>query len=269
MSRVAKIIVQYEWIIGIALAPLLLFPTPTSSIALLVIPVLWICRKFSTGVFFDRTPLNVLVFALICMVLVSVFATPDVSFSLAKISGVIFGIALFYGVVHYCVTRKKFELGLGLFILGGVGIAIFSIISTWWPNKILAFAEILERLPILIRGLPGAEGGLHPNEIAGTLLWVVPLLWALAFVNFQDYSFEVFNGRVAGKAVRMFLLLSAASVTVIIILTIQSRIYRAGGFCSYSGDVVGGEQEEFEGPGFPAYWGRHNRFGNRNWSWCF
>ncbi|MFQ5410473.1 MAG: hypothetical protein ACE5FI_18855, partial [Anaerolineales bacterium] len=79
------------------LAPFALFPTPTRFVALLAIPALWLWRWRVTRLsnpsgphFIPRTPLDGAIFWIALMVLVSLYATFDIGFSLPKIAGLVY-----------------------------------------------------------------------------------------------------------------------------------------------------------------------------------
>jgi putative inorganic carbon (hco3(-)) transporter len=44
-----------------------------------------------------------------------------------------------------------------------------------WLDKVPALSAISQKLPVLIRGLPGAEAGFSANEVAGALILILPL----------------------------------------------------------------------------------------------
>jgi putative inorganic carbon (HCO3(-)) transporter len=47
-------------------------------------------------------------------------------------------------------------------------------------QKIDILAPLVDMLPASLTNLPGDEGGFHPNIVAGTMLWVLPLLLILS-----------------------------------------------------------------------------------------
>ena len=173
------IILRYEWLILLAVAPLLVFPNTVRSLALIVVPLLWIVRKIRTGRFFDRTPLDWPLALLMLMVLVSLFATYDISQSLPKICGIVLGLAVYYCVVHRCTHRSAWAAAAGIFLLAGIGICLLAVLGSQWPDKVPFLSSLPTWLPLRITGLPGAEEGINANEVAGALLWVVPLTWTL------------------------------------------------------------------------------------------
>jgi putative inorganic carbon (HCO3(-)) transporter len=71
-----------------------------------------------------------------------------------------------------------------------MGVALVGLAGTnWFTTKITALNFLTALLPIRLEDLPGAETGIHPNELAGTLLWVVPviLLAGLALMTEPDW----------------------------------------------------------------------------------
>jgi len=66
-------------------------------------------------------------------------------------------------------------VAVGAFLLAGLGLAVVGLIGVNWSSKLPLLAPLTDRLPRLIRGLPGAQAGFSPNETAGALEWFVPL----------------------------------------------------------------------------------------------
>jgi putative inorganic carbon (HCO3(-)) transporter len=52
-------------------------------------------------------------------------------------------------------------------------------LGTNWLDKIPGISTLTSSLPAVIRDVPGAESGFHPNAIGGTLIWFVPLQVAM------------------------------------------------------------------------------------------
>jgi len=167
-----------------ALAPLLFFPSGWRALALLGIPTWWLIRRLVRGHVVTRTPLDWPVLLLLIQVLVSLWATADLAWSLPKISGLILGIATFYAAVEIARTGqgdKGVAVAASGLVIAGAGLAFVGALGTRWPGRIAALELVTARLPVAIRGLPGAEGGFNIHELGGALLWVVPptlALWA-------------------------------------------------------------------------------------------
>ena len=220
---VALVLSRYEGLVLLVVAPLLLFPSPVRTPALLAIPALWICRRVALGHLIPRTPLEVPLLLLMLMVLVSLYATFDIAFSLPKITGMLLGLAVYYALVEAAADRRRWALALGGFILAGVGVAVLGLLGTQWSAKFAIFAPILRWLPPRIPGLPGAAEGFHPNEVAGALLWVVPLACALAAVAVLGArSIARSLGRLRGAVLLVVMVAFAAFLVGVLVLT-QSR----------------------------------------------
>lgn len=179
VRTIASLIDRWHWLILALTAPFFLFPAPNRILALGVLPGLWLLawwlrRKPPL----TPTPLNLALLLLTVMLLVSLWATPDMTLSLPKISGLVLGLGIFFAV-----SREAPRLGwsVALFLAFGLGIALLGLFGTnWFTEKIALFDTFSLRLPAFIRGLQGAESGFHPNEVAGALLWVLPLLFTLS-----------------------------------------------------------------------------------------
>ena len=181
MQRFLTAIANLEWLILLAVLPLILFPSPGRSLVLLVIPVLWLVRKWENGRFTPLTPLDTSLLLLSLTLLLSLYASYDLALSLPKVIGVVYGIALFYAITTVTSrSPRHLQVGLAVFLLAGLAIVLTSLIGTNWGVKLPGFSSLVARMPQLINNLPGAVDGFNSNEVAGTLLWFVPLSLALA-----------------------------------------------------------------------------------------
>jgi putative inorganic carbon (HCO3(-)) transporter len=161
------------------LAPALLFPTaPRLALALLLLPV-WLCARRATGHALPPTPLNWSLYLLLAMVAVSAAVTFDVNVSLGKVSGVLLGVALFWAATRWMATRNRFVVGLLAFESMAGALALVGLVGTNWIDKFPPIAAVTALLPRIIRGVPGAEEGFHPNPVAGCLVLFIPLQLAL------------------------------------------------------------------------------------------
>ena len=179
LKRAAETIVASELAIIAAIAPALLFPTPTRLLLLVVIPIVWGCAWITTGRLIPPTPLNAALFLLLAMVGVSLYATFDIRFSLGKVSGVILGVLVYWAVTRWLTTPRRLALAAAAFVLAGAGLAIIGLLGANWFDKFPLFRPVIARLPRAIRGVSGAEDGFQPNAIAGCLVLFVPLQIAL------------------------------------------------------------------------------------------
>lgn len=128
---------------------------------------------------FRRTPLDGPIALLVLLLPVSLWASSDLSLSLPKAVGLLLGIAVYYGTLAYARDERRLRTTLVLHLALGTLVAAVGLVGTRWMSKNPFLTAITNHLPHLVRGLPGAAKGIHPNEVAGVLLWVVPLQWAL------------------------------------------------------------------------------------------
>ncbi len=163
--------------LGLLAVPLL-FPRPSWTPFLLVLPMLWGVRWRRTGSFLPATPLNLGLLFLAVMLLVSLWATFSIAFSLDKISGLVFSLAVFFLVARS--SGQHFQRALVAFLLGGLAIAGLGLVSTDWPSKIPYVDRLAGQLPGWVKSLPSAPNGIHPNELGGVLVLFVPLAAVLA-----------------------------------------------------------------------------------------
>ena len=154
-------------------APLLLFPSAWRSLALLVLPLIWIGNRILTGHFVPRTPYDGVVLCLLIMVLISLYATYDIAVSLPKIAGVLLGVSMFYAVVNVSGTLRNLRWTLTAIMLLIAAFCGLALVGTDWGRKVPLFEQVGSLLPIWVRGLPGADAGFHPAEVGGTLTWIV------------------------------------------------------------------------------------------------
>jgi putative inorganic carbon (hco3(-)) transporter len=179
LNRVAQAVVAAELPIIVAMAPLLLFPTPARLLVLCVVPPIWILARFATGRAVPNTPLNACLLVILAMTGLSLWATFDVLFSLGKVSGVVLGVLLFWAVVRSATTSARLMAGVVVYVMAGAALAVIGLLGTQWSEKFSVFIPLISTVPRLIRGIPGAAEGFNPNAVAGCLVLFVPLQWTL------------------------------------------------------------------------------------------
>jgi putative inorganic carbon (hco3(-)) transporter len=64
-------------------------------------------------------------------------------------------------------------------------VAILALGSSQWVGKSALLQPVINAMPKLT-GFPGAEGGFNPNEIAGVLAWLAPLMIGIALYRWQN-----------------------------------------------------------------------------------
>ena len=220
-SRLTEYLYQYQWALLLIASPFLLFPSPHRSLFLLVFPLLfgiaWVVKRE----IFPLTPLNIPLLLIGGMLAVSVWATYDIDASLTKITGLLLGFLVFYTVVLYSRQVRGWLASLGVFFLFGSGVALLGILGTkWFSGKISLFDHLLKYLPTRLSGISGAPEGFQPNQVGGTLLWVLPLGLALCVFGLRYFLKK--KSQRKEKLVAWMVLLMTAFMGFVFILT-QSR----------------------------------------------
>ena len=222
MQRLFMAITSSEWLILLAVLPLVLFPTPGRSLVLLLIPFLWGVRKLGNGRFIPTTPLDTSLFLLFLTILISLYASYDLSLSLPKVIGVTYGMALFYAVAAASGrSPRHFQISLGVFLLAGLAIVLVSLTGTNWGIKLPSLSPLVTRMPQFINNVPGAEDGFSPNEVAGTLLWFLPLGLTLALFP-RTVSRHISSNKIL-KLLLILFLWSLAFLSIATFILTQSR----------------------------------------------
>jgi len=216
-KRLALWVVRLELPILLILAPFFIFPSATWSLGLLGIPLVWIARKIARGRFVRRTPLDWAIALLLLMVLVSLYATYSVTVSLPRIAGILLGVAIYYAVVEAVQSRKALAWACSIYLVAGVGVAGLASVGMEKISKNPVLGQAVSRLPRLVRGLSENPEGLHPNIVAGALLWFIPLGLILTVWLWQSRA-----GGVRQKAGSLLASAGALGILGILVLT-QSR----------------------------------------------
>ncbi len=217
LKRLALWVVRLELPILFILAPFFIFPSAARSPSLLGIPLVWIARKIAHGRFVRRTPLDWAIALLLLMVLVSLYATYSVMVSLPRIAGILLGIAIYYAVVEVVQSRKALAWACTLYLVAGVGVAGLALVGMEKISKIPLLGQVVSRLPRLVRGLSENPEGLHPNIVAGALLWFIPLGLILTVWLWQTGA-----GGERQKAWSLLAFAGVLGITGVLVLT-QSR----------------------------------------------
>ena len=241
LRRTVILLDRFHWLWLAMAAPFLVFPSPQRSLAMLVVPVLFLLRWLallpinqkipgdpkSSGpnqwTIIPITPLNGVLLLMFLMVLVSLWATYDINLSLPKISGMILGIGLFVAISREGQYPRGWWLSFFVFLAIGFGISVIGLLGTNWITKISFLNPILSRLGTRITGLPGVEEGFNQNTVAGVLLWMIPSYWTFTWLLLRmKRDLRILLGR--GKTLAGTIILFAATLWLMLILVLtQSR----------------------------------------------
>ena len=185
-NRIIQFADRYQWVLLAAAAPFLLFPSPGRSLALLVIPIIFLVSWLARGEAIPATPLNGSLLLMALMVLVSLWATYDMGVSLPKVTGILLGFAVYFTFARYGRRADGLKWTLIALILTGLAIAGISLLGTQWTTgKFGALGKITSFFPARLSALVQGGQGFHPNEVAGVLLWVLPVMicWVITWLR--------------------------------------------------------------------------------------
>lgn len=182
------------WIFLLATTPLFLFIQPELSWILLLLPITWLISLFAKKKPIPTTPYNLTLLIISIQVLISLYATYDVAFSLQKVTGVIWGITLFFSLFRLSNSLKGLFITYTIYIAGGAGILLLGLLGIEWPtNKVILFNSLYDRIPNLSKFIPGIQEGFHPNEVGGAVTWILPTLITISlWLLFRFYRIKRF-----------------------------------------------------------------------------
>jgi putative inorganic carbon (hco3(-)) transporter len=165
-------------------APLLLFPRgPLPLVGLATILAIWLARMFrQQGM--GPTHLDLPLLILLAMAAQSIYPSVDPSLSMPKLYGIVLGVAAYYGVVRFATSPRRWWMVAAGLMVAAVAIAAVGLVGTAWITfKLPGGAALYSRIPRLISSVPSSLGtitGIHPNELGGTLAFLLPLPLGLA-----------------------------------------------------------------------------------------
>jgi putative inorganic carbon (HCO3(-)) transporter len=232
--RILRWFDQWHWVWIALAAPFLIFPTVARSFAMLIIPGVWMIGVLARREPLRRTPLNPALLLLAVMVLVSMYATYDFAQSFPKITGMVLAFGVFFAT-----ARKARRLGgwwgaAILFSALTVGMAGFALLTVKWSAKIPLIGSLVARLTPRLVGLQGAASGVSANELAGALVWGIPLLAMLVVALWQRRRVvsEMLGARKTMLA--LIALVGATWFTFAILVLTQSRGGYLGLFIAFA-----------------------------------
>lgn len=167
-------------------APLLYFPDrfPTWTLlpALLLLAACWGVRRWSTGRWWTRTAADwPLGFWLGVMLPVAVWAAPPplrAEYAWPRTYIVLWDFTLLAALVAHTSRSRRLWLWALMGMVGATqAIALIAPLGMERRSKFPGVGPILDRIPAPLTGVfAGAEGGFSTNQLAGVLLFVLPLL---------------------------------------------------------------------------------------------
>jgi len=181
-----------SWVEGVqvfvvvGMAPFFLFPDISRTWVFMVLPFLMVLRWVKRKRFFDRTILDWGVFVICIQVFITCLIVPDIGFSLSKISGLVYGIFLFYALVSFLKTQGLIKKAVVFFMAGSVVFAVVGFLGTRSMGEgevkhIAVLPMLRQQFPSVDFNLTGAEKGFNPNPVGGTMVLMIPLFFVFSF----------------------------------------------------------------------------------------
>lgn len=169
-----------ETAVLLAVTPFLLFPTviPLLTLAsLLMLALLWLAPLFwRRWPWPAATPFDLLLLAWGGTVIVSLLVTADPALSLPKATGLILGLALWRYLNRAIQTPSQLVWAMWSWLGLGLAFVLMGALSANWLGKIPGFSQLIAYLPSALLALPESpQMGVHTNQLAATLLFVLPL----------------------------------------------------------------------------------------------
>jgi putative inorganic carbon (HCO3(-)) transporter len=165
----------------LAATPFLLFPErlpPATIVALILVAAGWLLGWR----YFPVTPFNdaLLLWEVALLVSIAVSADPDQT--LPKATGLILGLAVWRLVSLLAgLSERSFRWAGLLYLLLALGFVLLGILGADWRAKVPVLQQFIDLLPGVLVQLPGAsDAGVQLNQLAGTILLLLPLTISLA-----------------------------------------------------------------------------------------
>ncbi|MEM7534196.1 MAG: O-antigen ligase family protein [Chloroflexota bacterium] len=193
-------------------------------VALAMLACTWVVRRVTIGVWFQPTPVDLLlILFFVFLIPLSIWASPPTLrpiYTLPRAMILLWNGAAFSTIVTYGANHHRLrQLAISGLILIGVGLALVAPLGMNWLYKIGVLRPILSRIPSVLVGIfQGAESGFHPNQVAGTLLYILPHCcgFLLASIFFTRWA-------ILWRSSQFWLITLATGIMSITFLLTQSR----------------------------------------------
>ncbi|MBN1274319.1 MAG: O-antigen ligase family protein [Candidatus Aminicenantes bacterium] len=240
-----------NWIDGILAAfllltaPFFLFPSFRTIWLLAFVPLSLMVRRMTHGRIFSQTVTDPALLVLALQMGIGCFLVPDLVFSLPKITGLAFGLLVFYYLATFMETEKRLKLGLAGLFSSGLGFSLIGITGMSWDYDSLVFSIVrllginLDKtaytrkvipalnkiIPSIRWDLPGAEAGFNANAIGGMLILVLPLGWALGGLYVRQKKRR--NAFLESRMIGAIWIAASIVLSVVLFLTLSIAAWAA------------------------------------------
>ncbi len=173
------------------------------------------------------TPADLAILLLFLLLPVNYLFSANPDQAITPILRLLGGVALYYAVVRWAGTLDRMRKLVTITSVAALGLCTLAVISIDWVSYKLFFIppQLYERLPVL------TSDTIHPNVLAGSLIAIIPLAFAMLLYNFSQSSiFErfIYSGTVIMSVGVLLLTQSRAAIlalllVLLILLFMRSR----------------------------------------------
>jgi putative inorganic carbon (HCO3(-)) transporter len=140
-------------------------------------------KNYKSGDLFN--PLRVLLYLTLISTCISLWASADRTVSLISAGYLLFGVALFTALMNWPPVQHNVLYNALFLLLVGTGLAILSPpLVAWKPEFRLFYLPLYDRLTAIPLNFGET---IHANVLAGALVLILPILFALTWQKFYRY----------------------------------------------------------------------------------
>ena len=147
----------------------------------LLIPIV-IARFMVHGHWLIRTPLELVFSAFIALGVINVAVAPYTR-GIMMLARPLLGVALYYALVEHVRVQGNLRGPLQVMIILSLIVGILALGATHWNEFEELLLPITNNLPVIDGAFIG--GDFNPNEIAGAMAWLLPLMTGLAIFRWR------------------------------------------------------------------------------------
>jgi putative inorganic carbon (HCO3(-)) transporter len=169
----------------ILLGPLFVFPKEKWNWLLLAaMAALFVAKRICERHVLPKTPIDAAIGLLLIMAWAGVFVIKDIAQSTEKLAGLVYGVVFFFMLVNMLKTPKRIKIAIMGFLALGLSLAVLGTLGASVSGKpiFLSIESKFPKIPRINLGLHGAELGINPNPLGGTLLLFFPVGAILIFL---------------------------------------------------------------------------------------
>lgn len=227
IQQISRHLLNFEIWVVLALSAASLFWDSLLPVVVLTAAFFWILRLVGYGYLTVRTPVDWGIAFICFFLLVSVLITSVSGKTIPQVWRVLTGIALFYALVNWGVSRTRIRYLFKGTVVVGFLLAFIAPFSVQWAVDKLTFipATFYQRFLLLVQDY------IHPNVLAGSLILLLP--FPLAYLMFGWKKVNWHERLLAITAVLLILTMLvltrsrgawiAAAVSIIILLLLRDR----------------------------------------------